>query len=114
MNWWKQRKARRVADIAARLYKAYGEAYPFLWPLIDRFNCETPEKFVVTPDQYYVLLGEPEFVTSGYRTGKPSSYEFNYDYVCGETKWVAKTRLGVPIYVEVQDEQGCVDESSGI
>jgi hypothetical protein len=103
MKMWSFLESRKINEHIVRRYKEYDEKYPWLWPLITKFKLQTPEKFVITREQYDVLLEEPEFIVSGYRTGNPSSYKigwYNDGYVPFETKWVAKTIKGVPIYVE--------------
>lgn len=103
MKMWGFLESKKIYKDIARRYKEYDEKYPWLWPLINKFKFRTPEKFVVTREQFYVLMEEPELFVSGYRDGNPTSYKIgclNDDYIPNETKWAAKTIKGVPIYVE--------------
>ena len=87
---FRERETHRQRD-----YKAYDQKYPWLWELIDNFRRRAPERFVITREQYQVLLEEP-CLRAGNIARSP------YKFVRGgpEVEWIAKTRNDVPIYIE--------------
>ena len=91
---WGRRKKRETTS--ERFYRAYDQKYPWLWELIRNFRHTAPERFVITREQYHVLLEEPCSHVTAHAT------EFGrspYKFVRGH-EWIAKTDLGVPIYIE--------------
>ena len=83
---------KKIETPRERYYKAYAQEYPWLWELIDNFRHKAPERFVITREQYYVLLQEP-CLSAGNKARSP------YKFVRGR-EWIAKTDMGVPIYIE--------------
>lgn len=78
-----------------RYYKEYHQKYPWLWELIDRFRWGTPERFVITREQYQVLLEEPCL-----HAGNTARSPYKFARGRPDVEWVAKTNLDVPIYIE--------------